>query len=279
MINDFFKPKEQTEEKKKKAEESEKKIEEEPEEEGPKTYEKVEGFVSLDEFKDGLCTWKKLLSKYTASPKFQELYQKVKKAYQEKPKKCYPPVSQIFNCFKRTTLSNIKVVIVGQDPYHQPNQAMGLCFSVNRGIKVPPSLVNIYKAIKEDPKIKGFNTPLHGDLTKWADQGVLLLNTVLTVEDSKPNSHKLFGWLDLTNEAIKVIAAQLEGIIFVLWGKPAMEKRPLITASGKKHHILTSVHPSPLSASKGFFTAHHFSQINELLAAQGKKAIDWTLPN
>ena len=234
-------------------------------------------FMTFDEFKESLGTWGKLLSKFTASPKFASLYNNVKEAYHAKPTMCYPPKDQIFNCFIRSSISDIKVVIVGQDPYHQPGQAMGLCFSVNKGIKVPPSLVNIYKCIAQDKDISGFKIPNHGDLTKWADQGVLLLNTVLTVEDSKPNSHSKFGWLDFTNEAIRVIANELDDIVFVLWGKPAEKKSEIINKSSKRHHILTSVHPSPLSASNGFFECQHFSKCNAILEKIGKKTIDWRL--
>jgi uracil-DNA glycosylase len=234
-------------------------------------------FMPFDEFKDGLGTWKTLLAKFSASPKFLAIYNHVNEAYGNPKIRCYPPKEQIFNAFQHTKISDIRVVIVGQDPYHQPGQAMGLCFSVNKGVKVPPSLVNIYKCLAQDKAVKGFTTPKHGDLTKWADQGVLLLNTVLTVEDSKPNSHKDFGWLDFTNEVIRLIATELEGVVFLLWGAPAIKKKEIINKGSKKHHILETVHPSPLSASKGFFDCGHFSKTNELLAADGKTPINWSL--
>jgi uracil-DNA glycosylase len=172
-----------------------------------------ETFPSFEDFVDSLGSWKSLLKSYTSGPKFLKTYNLVKSEYDAK-KKIYPPQAQIFNCFKHTTLSNIKIVIVGQDPYHQPGQAMGLCFSVAKGIRTPPSLANIYKEISQDPKITNFKIPKHGDLTKWADQGVLLLNTVLTVEDSKANSHKGFGWTDFTGEVIATINQKLDNVIF-----------------------------------------------------------------
>lgn len=236
-------------------------------------------FMTLEQFKDELGTWKSLLAKYLASGKFLALHGKVSEVYNDNKKICYPPQNQIFNCFKRTTLQNIKVVIVGQDPYHQPGQAMGLCFSVNKGIKVPPSLVNIYKEMAQDKAmVPPFKVPSHGDLSSWADQGVLLLNTVLTVEESKPNIHQKFGWLDFTNEVIKIIANDLENIIFILWGAPAHKKEDIIKGSGKTHHVLKSAHPSPLSAHNGFFGCGHFSQVNVILEKLGKTKIDWSLP-
>lgn len=273
MINEFFKPKVDNSSAKK---ESGNKMDSESKPK-PTNTGASDGFITFDEFKDGLGSWQKLLSKFTASPKFLGIYTKVKAAYTTPRVKCYPPQEQIFNAFQHTSISNIKVVIVGQDPYHQPGQAMGLCFSVNKGVKVPPSLVNMYKCLEQDPKVTGFKKPNHGDLTKWADQGVLLINTVLTVEDSKPNSHKDYGWLDFTNEVIRVIASELDGVVFLLWGAPAIKKSEIINKSSKKHHILTSVHPSPLSASKGFFDCGHFSKTNELLTADGKKPINWNV--
>jgi uracil-DNA glycosylase len=172
-----------------------------------------ETFPSFEDFVDSLGSWKPLLKAYMSGPKFLKTYNLVKSEYDAK-KKIYPPQAQIFNCFKHTTLENIKIVIVGQDPYHQPGQAMGLCFSVAKGTRTPPSLANMYKEISQDPKIQNFKIPKHGDLTKWADQGVLLLNTVLTVEDSKANSHKAFGWTDFTGEVIKTIDQKLENVIF-----------------------------------------------------------------
>lgn len=231
----------------------------------------TQNFPDFQTFCQGLGSWQSLLSKYTTTKKFSNLYTKVKDAYEETV--CYPPHGQIFNCFLTSNLEDIKVVVVGQDPYHQPNQAMGLCFSVNKGIKVPPSLKNIYKCIEEDPHIIDFSKPGHGDLTNWANQGVLLLNTVLTVEDSQPNSHSKFGWLEFTNKVIEIISSELDGIIFLLWGKPAEQKKKLIDL--KKHHVLCSSHPSPFSARRGFLTCGHFSKVNEILEEKGKKKIDW----
>jgi uracil-DNA glycosylase len=275
MIKDFFKPKDPSDEKKP-AKESQI-IEEKPSGKVSKSLGDEKVFPDFDTFREGLGTWEKLLAKYAAGAKFKEVYKNVKEAYEDPKIVCYPPVHQIFNCFQRSKLADIKVVIVGQDPYHQPGQAMGLCFSVNKGIPVPPSLVNIYKCIKQDPNCPNFKVPTHGDLTKWADQGVLLINTVLTVQDSTPNAHQKFGWLDFTNEVIKVIANELENVIFLLWGKPAEKKAEIINNAKHKHHILTAVHPSPLSASKGFFECQHFSKVNDILRTLGKPEIDWQI--
>lgn len=272
MIKDFFKPKEGSQ-----GTPAPSGNKMDTEDSSKKQIVESDQFMTFDDFKEGLGTWKTLLSKFSASPKFLAIYNNVKQAYSNPKIRCYPPKDQIFNAFQHTNINDVRVVIVGQDPYHQPGQAMGLCFSVNKGIKVPPSLVNIYKCINQDKNIKGFTTPKHGDLTKWADQGVLLLNTVLTVEDSKPNSHKDFGWLDFTNEVIRVISSELEGVVFLLWGAPAIKKKEIINKSNKRHHILETVHPSPLSASKGFFDCGHFSKTNELLEADGKKAINWNV--
>ena len=188
---------------------------------------------------------------------------------------CYPPIEYIFNAFKLTPFNNAKVVIVGQDPYHQPGQAMGLCFSVPNGVRIPPSLANIFKAINMDPNIKEFNIPSHGDLTKWAKQGVFLLNDILTVSKGVPLSHSKAGWTYFTNYVIQTISKEKEGVIFVLWGSPAQKKKKFINTS--KHHILESVHPSPLSANKGFFTCGHFSKINEILKNKHIEPIDWQI--
>ena len=234
-----------------------------------------EYFPDFKTFVEGLGSWEKLLSTYTQTKKFSNLYQKIKDQYQKFT--CYPPKEEIFNCFIQTPLDNIKVVIVGQDPYHQPGQAMGLCFSVRKKVRVPPSLKNIYKCIANDDNIKEFSIPNHGDLTNWANQGVLLLNTSLSVRDSEPNSHSRFGWLEFTNEVISIISKKLDGVIFLLWGKPAEKKKALIDT--KKHHVLVSSHPSPFSANRGFLTCAHFSKVNDILKSQGKKEIDWTKIN
>jgi uracil-DNA glycosylase len=183
----------------------------------------------------------------------------------------YPPDAEVFNAFSLTTPANLKVVILGQDPYHGPNQAHGLCFSVLKSNKVPPSLRNIYKELSSD--IAGFQAPDHGDLTRWAKQGILLLNSVLTVEQAQAHSHKKIGWEEFTDQVIASINAKCENIVFLLWGAPAHKKIALIDAG--RHHVLTAVHPSPLSAHRGFFGCKHFSKTNQILASLGKSKIDW----
>jgi uracil-DNA glycosylase len=185
---------------------------------------------------------------------------------------CYPPGGKIFNAFDSTPFDKVKVVILGQDPYHEPGQAMGLCFSVPNGIQVPPSLVNIITEINADlgtqiPKTKG-------DLSGWAEQGVLLLNATLTVRAHQAGSHQHRGWETFTDAAIQALSLQRSGIVFLLWGSYAIAKKTLIDTT--KHHVLTAPHPSPLSAYRGFFGCHHFSQTNKILAAQGEQPIDWT---
>lgn len=185
----------------------------------------------------------------------------------------YPPHSQVFNAFDTTPLSNVKVVMLGQDPYHGPDQAHGLCFSVLKGVKVPPSLKNIYKELATD--IDGFEIPEHGYLQSWAEQGVLMLNSVLTVEQGKANAHKKLGWEQLTDGAISLVSEYCHGVVFMLWGAPAQAKARLIDNS--KHHILCAPHPSPLSAYRGFFGCRHFSKANELLVGEGKSPIRWDI--
>ena len=184
----------------------------------------------------------------------------------------YPPGSLIFNAFDKTPFDKVKVVILGQDPYHNPGQAMGLSFSVPDGVPAPPSLVNIYKELNTDI---GMPIPTTGNLTKWAIQGVLLLNAVLTVRANEPASHAKIGWMDFTNAVIKKISDEKTGVIFLLWGKFAQEKQVLIDET--KHHVLKAAHPSPLSAYNGFFGCKHFSRVNFLLAKQGQEAIDWMI--
>jgi uracil-DNA glycosylase len=183
----------------------------------------------------------------------------------------YPPENRVFSAFESTPVAQVKVVILGQDPYHGPNQAHGLCFSVLPEVKIPPSLKNIYKELSSD--IEGFVLPQHGYLQSWAQQGVLMLNAVLTVEQGQANSHKALGWEQLTDRAIEHINQQCEGVVFILWGAPAQKKGRHI--DDNRHHILKAPHPSPLAAYRGFFGCKHFSKANELLVAQGKTPINW----
>lgn len=183
----------------------------------------------------------------------------------------YPPQPDVFNALRYSSYADTKVVIFGQDPYHQEGQAHGLCFSVNRGVKIPPSLLNIYKELKEDI---GMEIPSHGCLSSWALQGVLLLNTVLTVRDSMPNSHKGRGWETFTDVIIRRLNEREKPIVFILWGANAKTKEKLITA--KHHLILTGTHPSPLSAHTGFFGGAYFSRANRFLELENQEPINWT---
>jgi len=184
----------------------------------------------------------------------------------------YPPGNLIFNAFQRTPFDRVKVVILGQDPYHGKGQAHGLCFSVPQGIPKPPSLVNIFKELHSD---LGISIPEHGNLEKWAEQGVLLINATLTVRDSQAGSHQKRGWETFTNRVIEVVSQEKSGVIFLLWGRFAQAKESLIDSG--KHLILKSAHPSPLSAYNGFFGCRHFSKTNDYLKKQEETGIDWTL--
>ncbi|MGL4920244.1 MAG: uracil-DNA glycosylase [Plesiomonas shigelloides] len=186
-------------------------------------------------------------------------------------KEIYPPEHDVFNAFRYTPFEQVKVVILGQDPYHGPNQAHGLCFSVLPGVPVPPSLVNMYKELAQD--IAGFQIPQHGYLKSWADQGVLLLNTVLTVERGQAHSHAKLGWETFTDRVIAAVNEHRQGVVFLLWGAHAQKKGRIIDR--QRHHVLTAPHPSPLSAHRGFLGCRHFSQTNQLLAQQNLPAIDW----
>ncbi|PID66008.1 MAG: uracil-DNA glycosylase [Gammaproteobacteria bacterium] len=181
----------------------------------------------------------------------------------------YPPAEQVFNAFKKTEFCQVKVVILGQDPYHGKGQANGLAFSVNKGIAIPPSLINIYKEIADDI---GATPPPHGDLSHWADQGVLLLNTVLTVQANRANSHRKQGWEEFTDAVIRSLNQAPQHIVFLLWGKPAQSKVPLIDT---RHSIFTAPHPSPLSAYRGFFGCQHFSKTNQALIQHWQDPIRW----
>ncbi|MCZ4294377.1 uracil-DNA glycosylase [Vibrio sinaloensis] len=186
----------------------------------------------------------------------------------------YPPAKDVFNAFKSTEFGDVKVVILGQDPYHGPNQAHGLCFSVLPGVKTPPSLVNMYKELAQD--IEGFDVPAHGYLQSWAEQGVLLLNTVLTVEQGKAHSHAKSGWETFTDRVIEAVNQHQSGVVFLLWGAHAQKKGRFIDRT--KHFVLAGPHPSPLSAHRGFFGCRHFSQANQILIQQGLTPIEWRLP-
>lgn len=185
----------------------------------------------------------------------------------------YPPGRDMFNAFWLTPFEAVRVVILGQDPYHGPNQAHGLCFSVRKGVRPPPSLQNIFKELNRDC---GIQMPRHGDLSSWAQQGVLLLNTVLSVRAQQANSHRGQGWEQITDRVIAELNQRHTGLVFVLWGSAAGRKAQMI--DGRKHLILRAPHPSPLSAHRGFFGCGHFSQINEHLARRGLPSIDWSLP-
>jgi uracil-DNA glycosylase len=214
-------------------------------------------------------SWKKVIEPLFSKPYFLNIinHLKTEKALN---RTIYPKGSIIFKAFHETTFDNVKVVLLGQDPYHQPNQAMGLSFSVPKGTKIPPSLHNIYKELQNDI---GMPIPIAGDLTKWANQGVLLLNTSLTVRANEPASHQKIGWIEFTNDVIKLISTHKNHIVFILWGTFAHQKQQYIDAT--KHKILKSVHPSPLSAHKGFFGCNHFSKTNQYLVAHGESPIDW----
>ncbi len=214
--------------------------------------------------------WKQALAEEFHKPYFAEI-KAFLLAEKQAGKTIYPPGSLIFNAFNQTPFEALKVVILGQDPYHNPGEAMGLCFSVPYGVKIPPSLVNIYKEIKNS---LGIPPPAHGDLTHWAKQGVLLLNAMLTVEARKPASHQKIGWQTFTDAVIRTISAQKEGVVFLLWGNFARTKKVLIDET--RHSVLESAHPSPL-AGDAFQGCGHFVRTNEILEKQGKAPIDWSL--
>lgn len=216
-------------------------------------------------------TWHDVIGSEKTQAYFKDTLAYVAKERQ-KGKIIYPPQQDVFNAFRYTELADVKVVILGQDPYHGPGQAHGLSFSVLPGIKPPPSLVNMYKELEND--IPGFKRPNHGYLLSWAQQGVLLLNTVLTVEQGNAHSHAHLGWETFTDKVIAAINEHREGVVFLLWGSHAQKKGRIIDT--KRHHVLKAPHPSPLSAHRGFLGCGHFSQTNQLLQQQGLEAIDWT---
>ena len=214
-------------------------------------------------------SWLEVLQQQFEAPYFAQLKEFLVAERQQYT--CYPKGSDIFAAFDHTPFDKVKVVIIGQDPYHEPGQAHGLCFSVPEGITVPPSLVNIIKEINSDLGLTLSTTK--GDLTGWAEQGVLLLNATLTVRAHQAGSHQRHGWETFTDAAIRALSERRSGIVFLLWGSYAIAKSQLIDKG--RHHVLTTVHPSPLSAYRGFFGCKHFSQCNTLLLQQGLTPIDW----
>lgn len=218
------------------------------------------------------ASWKQALRDQFDQPYMQKLSAFLR-AEKEAGKEIYPPGPLIFNALNSTPLPQVKVVIIGQDPYHGPGQAHGLCFSVQPGVPTPPSLVNIYKELKRDLNLE---VPNHGYLQRWADQGVLLLNTSLTVERGQAGSHAKMGWQPFTDRIIEVVSQQQDKVVFILWGSHAQSKERLIDPT--KHLILRSVHPSPLSAHRGFIGNGHFSRCNQFLTQHGRQPIDWYLP-
>lgn len=217
-------------------------------------------------------SWKQFLQTESQKPYFQAIHLKLSQVDTTQTN-IYPIEEERFTAYELTPLSDIKVVILGQDPYHGPNQANGLAFSVHKNIPIPPSLRNMYKELADD--IDGFKIPNHGSLIEWAQQGVFLLNTSLSVEASKAGSHANIGWQHLTDATIRTISEQCDNVVFILWGSHAQKKIPLIDPS--KHHIIASVHPSPLSAYRGFFGSKPFSQTNQYLVAHNKAPIDWQI--
>lgn len=212
-------------------------------------------------------SWKKTLENEFSAPYFSKLREFL--VQEKKQHLIFPPGNQIFSAFNRTPFENVKVVLIGQDPYHQQGQANGLCFSVSPGVRKPPSLVNIFKELKDD---LGIPVPVSGNLEPWADQGVLLLNATLTVRQGEAGSHQGKGWESFTDAVIKKVSDEKKGVVFLLWGRFAHTKEELIDK--EKHFILKAAHPSPL-ARGAFFGSKHFSKTNELLKKQGLEAIDW----
>lgn len=213
-------------------------------------------------------SWKRELAAEFEKPYFAELTEFVRSEYSATT--VYPPAKLIFNAFDHCPFDKVKAVIIGQDPYHGPGQANGLCFSVNKEIKMPPSLVNIFKEISSDT---GKPMPTDGDLTRWSRQGVLLLNATLTVRAGNAGSHQRRGWETFTDAAIRILAEKRKNLVFILWGSYAQQKGAFIDRN--RHLVLTSPHPSPLSAYAGFFGNHHFTLTNDYLAKHGKEPIDW----
>lgn len=215
--------------------------------------------------------FKEIAEKEFQQDYYKKLHQFIEQEYQTKT--IFPPKHEIFRALNLCDFEDIKVVILGQDPYHELHQANGLAFSVRKNVKIPPSLVNIYKELNDD---LGVPIPSHGDLTSWAKQGVLLLNNVLTVEQGRANSHKGAGWETFTLNIVKELSKREKPMVFILWGRNAMEKKQYIASH---HLVLTSAHPSPLSCHRGFFGSHPFSKANQFLQEHGMEMIDWNSPN
>ena len=216
--------------------------------------------------------WLEPLAPEFKKPYYAKLYKTIREEYSTR--QIFPPADEIFTAFEMTPLSDVKVVIIGQDPYHGDGQAHGLCFSVKPDVETPPSLVNMYKELNSD---LGCYIPNNGYLTKWAKQGVLMLNTVLTVRAHQANSHRGIGWEEFTDAAIRILNEQDRPIVYLLWGKPAQMKKVML--NNPKHLILEAPHPSPLSAYRGFFGCQHFSKTNTFLTENGLEPIDWQIEN
>ena len=214
--------------------------------------------------------WLDALKEEFKKPYYRKLFETVNQEY--RTRQIFPPADVRFNAFHLTALHKVKAVILGQDPYHNVGQAHGLCFSVQKGVEIPPSLVNIYQELHDD---LGCQFPVHGCLTKWAEQGVLMLNTVLTVRAHQANSHRDIGWEEFTDAAIRALNTQDRPIVFILWGSPAQRKARML--NNPNHLILKAPHPSPLSAYRGFFGSRPFSQTNAFLEAHGVEPIDWQI--
>lgn len=214
--------------------------------------------------------WEKALSEEFNKEYYKKLFLFIRQEYAKVP--VYPKAGDIFNAFHLTPLEKVKVVIIGQDPYHNPGQAHGLCFSVKPGVEIPPSLVNIYQELQDD---LGCRIPNNGYLNEWAEQGVLLLNTVLTVQAHKPMSHRGVGWEEFTNAVIRKVNEIHRPVVFILWGKPAQEKAKML--NNPRHLILKAPHPSPLSAYRGFFGSRPFSQTNAFLEQHGVEPVNWQI--
>lgn len=214
--------------------------------------------------------WDELLQEEFQKEYYLSLQQSLEEEYSLHT--IYPQKENIFNALKSTPYSKVKVLLLGQDPYHGEGQAHGLAFSVQKGVQKPPSLMNMFKELRSD---LGILEPSHGCLTSWTEQGVLLLNTVLTVREGEPNSHKKLGWTTFTDKVISLLNQREDPVIFLLWGRNAAEKLPLITES--RHYVLCCAHPSPLSASRGFFGSKHYSKVNTILERLGKEPINWQI--